>query len=186
MNKKNYPKDYTVIDLETTGFSPDCCKILELSAIKVRNDEIVDTYSELINPHEKVHYFITNLTGINDEMLCDKLDINEVLPSYLDFIGDDILLGHNVTFDISFIRNNANKYLNREFNNRYFDTMYISRSVFKSERHHRLVDLIERCHLGGSQEHRGLSDCMYTYKAYLYMKELIGGKDGERKDNIGC
>lgn len=166
----NYPKDYTVIDLETTGFSPAYCKIIELSAIKVRNDEIVETFSELINPCEKVNYFITNLTGISNEMLIDKRRIEEALNDYLDFIGDDILLGHNVNFDISFIRENAKCYLDRSFNNKYVDTMYISRRLYSNERHHRLIDLINRFDLGTYQEHRGLSDCMYTYKAYLYMK----------------
>lgn len=165
MNNK-YPKDYTVIDLETTGFSPVYCKIIELSAIKVRDDKIVETFSELINPNEKVSSFITNLTGISNEMLLDKRNIEVAINDYLDFIGDDILLGHNVNFDISFIKYKAN----REFNNRYIDTMYISRRLYPYERHHRLIDLIERFNLGGYQEHRGLSDCMYTYRAYLFMK----------------
>ena len=172
----DFPSEYTVIDTETTGLSPFYCEIIELSAIKVRDDRIVDTYSRLVNPGCDVGCFITNLTGISNDMLKCEQSIEEVLPSFLEFVGDDKILGHNVTFDINFINSDTCKYYGMIFDNDYFDTMWISRRIWKEERHHRLRDLIERCHLEGLQEHRGLSDCMYTYEAYLYMKKLIESK----------
>ena len=171
--RNSLPNKYTVIDIETTGFSYKYCKIIELSAIKVVDDEIVDTYSELINPNEEISYFITRLTGITNEMLKDAKTIDEVLPSFISFVGDDLVLGHNVRFDISFINENTIKYYGYVFENEYLDTVSLSRRIWHGNVRHRLCDLIERCKLGGSQEHRGLSDCMYTYKAYLYMKDLL-------------
>ena len=171
-----FPDDYTVIDTETTGLTPAFCKIIELSAIKVRADRIVDTFSRLINPECSVGSFITGLTGISDEMLECQPCIEEVLPDFLAFVGDDKILGHNVTFDIGFINADTCRYFGMIFDNDYFDTMWISRRIWKEERHHRLHDLIERCALEGTQEHRGLSDCMYTYEAYLYMKRLVNAK----------
>ena len=172
----DFPSDYTVIDTETTGLMPEHCQIIELSAIKVRNDEIVDTYSRLVNPGITVEPFICELTGISNEMLCDQKGIEEVLPSFLEFVGNDYIMGHNVTFDINFINSDTTRYYGMIFNNDYLDTMLISRKIWKEERHHRLADLIDRCGLEGKQEHRGLSDCMYTYKAYLYMKDKIENK----------
>ena len=61
-------KDYTVVDIETTGMNWNFCNILEISSLKIRNKEIVEEFSELINPHEPIPYFIKNLTGITDEM----------------------------------------------------------------------------------------------------------------------
>ncbi len=170
------PKDYIVLDTETTGLSYRTCKMIELSAIKVRNDEIVDTFSVLVNPHEKVHYFITQLTGISNEMLENEKSIEDVLIPFIDFVEDDVIIGHNILFDIKFINEATTKCLGMIFDNKYIDTMSLSKRLWPFERCHRLEDLIERCDLEGTQEHRGLSDCMYTYKAYLYMKNKLERK----------
>ncbi|MBR3227225.1 MAG: 3'-5' exonuclease [Erysipelotrichaceae bacterium] len=173
MSLKVLPADYTVIDTETTGLSPFDSRMIEVSGIKVRNDMIVSTFSRLIDPETDISYFISKLTGITNEMVIDEGKLAEVLPEYIAFIGDDILLGHNVTFDINFINAASWEVFRRPFKKEYVDTMYISRRIWPWERHHRLIDLIERCQLGGEQEHRGLSDCMYTYRAYLRMKEIL-------------
>ena len=169
----NYPKNYTVIDTETTGFSYRNSELLELSAIKVRKDKIVDTFSMLVKPKLNIPYHITKLTGIDDDMVKDALDIEDVIIKYIEFIGDDIVVGHNVIFDINFINENTTKTLGMLFNNEYVDTLSMSRMIWFNCNSHKLTDLIDRCNLDGKQEHRGLSDCMYTYQAYLYMKNLL-------------
>ena len=68
-------KDYTVVDIETTGMNWNFCNILEISSLKIRNKEIVEGFSELINPHEPIPYFIKNLTGITDEMVCNAPEL---------------------------------------------------------------------------------------------------------------
>ena len=92
--------DYTVVDIETTGMAGDLAKIIEISAIRVRNHECAADFSMLVNPHQKLSYFIQNLTGITDEMLADAEDIDYVLSAFQDFLGSDVIVGHNVHFDM--------------------------------------------------------------------------------------
>ena len=113
--------------------------------------------------------------GINGDFLEAPAD----KELYLEFIGDDTIIGHNVSFDLNFINAASWEVFKKPFKRGCVDTMYLSRRIWPWERHHRLIDLIERCHLGGEQEHRGLSDCLYTYRAYLMMKEILKGKEEE-------
>ena len=97
----NLPKDYCVVDLETTGLDSEYDEILELAAIRVRNNQVVDTYSQLVKPEEEIDEFIQRLTGITNEMIANAENIEITLPKFLAFVGDDILVGHNVNFDIN-------------------------------------------------------------------------------------
>lgn len=96
--------DYLCVDLETTGLNPKTDKIIEIGAVKVRGGKIADTFQVLVNPCRPLEERITELTGITDDMLFDKPVINEVLPDFLHFAGEDILLGHSVLFDYSFLK----------------------------------------------------------------------------------
>ena len=89
--------NYTVIDIETTGLDPSFDEIIELAAIRVRDGVITDSFSSLVKPSHEVSDFISALTGINNDMLSDAQAIYDVLPKYIDFIGDDIIIGHNVS-----------------------------------------------------------------------------------------
>ena len=97
-------RNYTVIDIETTGLSPLEDEIIELSALKVRDNKVVKEFSSLINPNKEISDFISSLTGITQSMVQNAPDIKTVLPLFIDFIGDDTVLGHNVSFDLGFIR----------------------------------------------------------------------------------
>lgn len=88
--------DYLCVDLETTGLNPKTDKIIEIGAVKVRGGKITDTFQTLVNPCRSLEERITGITGITDDMLFDKPVINEVLPDFLHFAGEDILLGHSV------------------------------------------------------------------------------------------
>ena len=123
------PDNYTVIDIETTGISPHYDDIIELSGLKIRNNKVVDEFSTLVNPKRNVSEFITNLTGITNNMLYNAPDIKNVLPKLVNFIADDIILGHNVRFDIGFIQNKLMKYFNQELTNDSLDTLFIARKV---------------------------------------------------------
>ena len=98
-----YPDDYTVLDIETTGLSPQNDYITEISAIKYRNNRRVDEFSSLVKPELSIPYYITRLTGINDAMVADAPAIDEVILSFMDFLADDIIAGYNIGFDLSFI-----------------------------------------------------------------------------------
>lgn len=97
-------QDFTAIDVETTGLNPKTERIIEVGAVKVRDGKIIDQYESLINPGRKLEERIVELTGITDEMLKTAPTPEKILPGLLNFIGDDILLGHSLMFDYSFIK----------------------------------------------------------------------------------
>lgn len=168
----DFQSDYTVLDIETTGLSPDKCEIIEISALKVRNDEIVDTFSSLVKPSKKIDPFIVRLTGITDEMVSSAPKIKTVLPEFISFVADDFILGHNVNFDINFIYDNLKKYCKKEFNNDYLDTMKLSR-VHCDLKSHKLKALAKHYDVSIKGHHRALTDCEITFKIYKHIKNEV-------------
>lgn len=158
--------NYTVIDIETTGLDPQWDSIIELAALRVRNGAVTDTYQQLVRPADEISSFITDLTGITNEMLSDAPEINEVLDDYLEFIGNDVLVGHNVSFDINFIYDQCELNDRPKFQNDYIDTMRLSRRLFPDEKHHRLKDLVARFGIGSNVAHRALQDAADTQACY--------------------
>ena len=179
----DFPDKYVVLDLETTGLSPEWDSIIEIGAIKVCEGKIVDTYQQLINPGFEIDDFIQNLTGITNEMLKSQPSISDVLPDIEAFIGNNIVVGHNVNFDINFFYDNFDYFLKRPFTNSFIDTMRISRKVLPDLRHHRLIDVVNELGIEGSEFHRALSDCEYTFKIYEVMKVLVE-HDFEGQENF--
>ena len=116
------PDNYIVIDIETTGLSSNYDDIIELAAIKICEDKIVDEFQSLVNPGYEIGPFITDLTGITNDMLNSAPRIEHILPKYLDFIGDSVVVGHNVSFDVNFIYD-TEEYLDLGyFSNNHIDT----------------------------------------------------------------
>lgn len=165
--------NYTVVDIETTGMSWNFSKILEISAIKVRGKEIIDEFSELINPHEPIPYFIKNLTGISDEMVCDALELDEVLLKFKDFLREDIIVGHNVNFDVNFLYDNFLNVLNEPMQNNFVDTLRISRKLLPELEHHKLDNLTQYYNIKARDKHRALNDCVLTNKVYIDMCKTV-------------
>ena len=165
--------NYTVVDIETTGMSWNFSKILEISALKVRNKEITEEFSELINPHEPIPYFIKNLTGITDEMVCDALELDEVLLKFKDFLREDIIVGHNVNFDVNFLYDNFLNVLNNPMQNNFVDTLRISRKLLPELKHHKLDNLTQYYNIKARDKHRALNDCVLTNKVYIDMCKTV-------------
>lgn len=176
-----FPDKYVVVDLETSGLSPEWDMIIEIGAIKVQDGKINDIFQQLVYPREKISSFIEQLTGITNKMLEGAPLINDVLPQFDEFIGDSIVVGHNVNFDVNFLYDNYENILGKPFRNDFIDTMRISRKVLPGLDHYRLTDIVYELGIEGSNFHRALSDCEYTYKCYETMKALIevdfGGHD---------
>lgn len=170
-NKYNYInrdlKNYIVIDTETTGLSAQRDHIIEISALKIKNGKIIDNYTSLVNPGIMIPKSSIKIHGITDDMVVNAPTIDQVLPEFLDFIGNQPLIGHNLSFDLRFI----NSYLNENINHSLADTMLIARKKLSFLPNHKLITLIEYFELGESQEHRSLSDCVYTYKVYEKLKQ---------------
>ena len=96
--------EFVVFDLETTGLKKEIDHIIEIGAVKVRNGEIVDRFSKFINPHVKLEEKIVKLTHITDDMLAEAEDASVVMPEFLNFIGESVLVAHNASFDVGFVR----------------------------------------------------------------------------------
>ncbi len=108
-NNKPLTQSFVVFDIETTGFSNTNDKITEIGAVKIENFKVVDKFSELINPQKDISYKIQELTGITNDMVADKPTIEEVLPKFIEFIGDSVLVAHNAEFDMGFIAEKCRK-----------------------------------------------------------------------------
>ncbi len=168
--------DYTVVDLETTGFSPQYDEIIEIAALKVRNGKIVKEYHQLINPKREVNSFIVGLTGITTSLLCNKPTLDEVIDDFLEFLGNDVIVGHNVSFDINFIYDNVKELRGKEFTNSYINTVRLSKKLHPDLRHHTLYNIAEYYNFDPYDEHRALSDCEVTYSIYNFMKDEVSNK----------
>ncbi len=136
-NDKELSQTFVVFDLETTGFSNTNDKITEIGAIKIENFKVVDRFSELINPQKDISYKIQELTGITNDMVKDKPTIEEILPKFIEFIGDSVLVAHNAEFDMGFI-NEKCRQENIEFNNKSVDTLTLARVLLPDLKRHRL------------------------------------------------
>lgn len=165
--------DYTVIDLETTDINVKTCEIIEVSAVKVRNDEIVEQFSLLVKPKKRISSMITSITGITNEMVENSPSIEEVLPKYLAFIGDDIILGHNVTsFDRNIIKNHCERLSLPPFMNDTFDTLSYARKCPLEVPNRKLTTLTEYFSVPHNNAHRALADCIANHYCYQQMKKL--------------
>ncbi len=173
-----FPNEYVVIDLETTGLSSYWDFVIEIGALKIKNGEITDQFQQLIYPGMEIDEFIEQFTGITNEMLIGQPYLDDILPKLDDFIGENIILGHNTNFDINFLYDNYIRCLGKPFSNNFIDNMRLSRKLYPELPHHRLIDIIEKLNIEASTFHRALIDCNYTYKCFELMKDEISARYG--------
>ncbi|MGN0382988.1 MAG: PolC-type DNA polymerase III [Eubacterium sp.] len=166
-------RDYTAVDIETTGINPKSDRIIEIGAVKVRDGEVINTFSKLVNPGRELSPFIIQLTGITNAMLKDEEFIESVLPKFCQFCGDDIILGHNIMFDFGFLKQNA---CNQGiiFEKKAADTLKISRKVLPELESRKLDFLCKYFHLKDENHHRALNDAMASVQLYNLLWEKFG------------
>lgn len=175
----DFPKEYIVLDIETTGLSPSNCEIIEIAGIKIRNNSIVDTFETLVKPNNPLSEFVQKLTRLTDEMLLNAPNINDVLLDFIKFLGHDTLVGHNITFDLNFLRYNCHKILNCNFDNNYVDTLRLSRRLIQGVENYKLNTLANHFEIKQDVEHRALQDCITTYNLFNKLKEVNTSKEIE-------
>ena len=167
-------RKFVVFDLETTGFSPEKGdKIIEIGAVKIYDDEIIDEFSVLINPEINIPKHITAITGINTGMIKNKQSYTEVLPDFCDFIEDIPLAAHNASFDMKFL----NFYLsniNMPIKTRYLDTIAITKYFYPNLKNYQLKTVHEFFGLTDFTHHRALDDSMVTAKILIKIQEEHG------------
>lgn len=170
-----YIDQYVVFDLETTGISSAKDDIIEISAVKVKSHQIVDEFSKLVNPERSIPAGATRVNGITDEMVKGALALPLILPDFLDFIGDEVLVGHNIhTFDLIFLGGAAREILGRDIMNDYIDTLYMARTCLPELAHHRLTDLAQYFSVNSAGAHRALQDCRMNQACYERLGQLMG------------
>lgn len=165
--------DYVVVDLETTGFSPADCGITELGAVRVRDGQITAEFSSLVNSGCEIPDNVTAITGITNEMVQSAPPLDCVLPGFLDFIGDDVIVGHNIAFDINFLYDAALLLDGRTVSNDYINTVTLARSVYPELSNHKLQTLQKHCGLTNDCAHRALSDVRCTQQLYELLRRNI-------------
>lgn len=161
-------KDFVVIDFETTGLSPYQDRIIEIGAIKVRNNKIADTYNTLIDPGIAIPYHIQRLTGITNEMVLGAPYIEQVKRSFVEFLADLPVLAHNVPFDAGF--------LDANFPDNdpplYIDTVKLARKFFAHLPNYRLGTICWHLDISTRGSHRAMADCHAAHQVYYRCKEV--------------
>lgn len=163
---------YVVLDFETTGLSPSKDEIIEMAAIRVVNSKVTDTFSQLVKPSKEIPYKVSDITGITNDMLRDAPSINRVLPHFLEFIGNDVLVGHNIIdFDSQFLAIACIRF-GLALNNRIVDTLLLAKNAIPSLKNHKLNTVCDFYKIKNKNAHRALSDCEATYKIYEKISKI--------------
>ncbi|MBS4539886.1 PolC-type DNA polymerase III [Clostridium sp. D2Q-11] len=160
--------EYIVFDIETTGFSPINDGITEIGAVKIVNNQVVDTFSKLVNPQKKIPLKVVELTGITDEMVRGEPTIDEILPEFKKFIGDAVLVAHNASFDMGFISKNFND-MGITLSNPILDTLQFARELYPNLKSHRLNRVAKYLNVSLENHHRAVDDSKATADILLKM-----------------
>lgn len=174
---------YTVVDTETTGYTPKYAKMVEIAAVKIHPDFTIDyenTFSELINPEISIPYNAYKVHNISNDMVKDKPLIQDIMPSFLSFAKDSVIVGHNVNFDMRFIKHEAqNCNLPLTFNH-VLDTLSLSKKAVPNLEAYKLDNLIDyfniNLNIDNSDRHRALFDAVNTAIVMIKCLKILQNK----------
>ena len=173
-NSKNQSLDdsYVVFDLETTGFSPNTCKIIEIGAVKVENGTITERFSEFVNPQVPIPFKIEELTGIRDDMVMGAETIEEILPRFMEFCEGCVMIAHNAEFDMSFIRKNCMD-LDIPCNHTVGDTVAMARILLPTLHRFKLDTVAKALKISLENHHRAVDDAECTAHIFVKFIEML-------------
>ena len=167
---------FVVFDIETTGFSPVANRIIEIGAVKVDKGQVVDRFSVFVNPEVPIPFEIEKLTGINDSMVMEAETIETILPQFLDFVGDAVLVAHNANFDVSFIKENAKRQqLPVDFT--YVDTVGIARMLLTGQAKYTLDAVAKTLKISLENHHRSVDDAECTAEIFMKFIEMLAKEE---------
>lgn len=168
-------EDFVCLDLETTGLNPKLEKIIQIGAVRFRNKKASERFESLVNPGRQLNDFVTGLTGIGDGELKNAPDIEEVLPALLSFLGEDVLVGHNISFDYSFIKKAAVN-MGLTFEKTGIDTLKLARR-FLPQLESRKLEALSAYYGIPCRAHRAASDAEASGMLYLKLAEQFYEKE---------
>ena len=162
---------YIGFDLETTGFLSGVDQIVEIGAVKYVDGEVDSVFSTLIDPRKPMPEAASKVNGITDDMLIGKPKIEDVLPGFAEFCGDEILVAHNAMFDFQFIVADINKYESKAPRGILLDTFSIAKKVFPGLPNYKLGTLVQHLGIEASNFHRAEVDASYCAQLF---EQMIG------------
>lgn len=174
---KLFPQGVIALDLETTGLSPLCDRIIELSAVKLK-PEGMTFFDRLINPQIPISEITIKIHGITDEMVQNEATIGEILPDFVTFMEDLPIIGHNSKFDIGFIIFNMHHLNLIPKNNKVLCSCQLSRAIFKAMPNHKLGTLAEKLGIA-LRHHEAFDDACASLR--LFAKALLAIKDSPQE-----
>ena len=167
---------FVIFDIETTGFSPVNCNIIEIGAVLVEQGKIIDRFSSFVNPGKAIPFQIEQLTGINDRMVQDAPLIETVLPEFLAFCKDAVLVAHNADFDMSFIMENCNR-LGIAHDFTYVDTVGMARFLLPTLSRFKLDTVAKALGVVLQQHHRAVDDAACTADIFVKFVKMLAERD---------
>lgn len=167
---------FTVVDIETTGLSKYYHRITEIAAARVRDGKIVKSYQTLVNPQVSIPSFITRLTGIDNKMVKNAPLISEALPSFVEFIGEDVFVAHCAAFDYGFIEFNLKRRHNHDIINKRLCTRKLANRLFPELPAKRLTDLCSHLNVVNINAHRAMGDVEATSQVFIHMLDILQKK----------
>ena len=164
--------EYVVVDLEMTGLSAKTDQIIEIGAVKIKDNQIIDQFETLVDPKCKIPARITEITGITDAMVFGAPDRDEAVAKLLDFIGDSVLVGQNIVFDYSFLKQWAVNH-KRSLELKGCDTLKMARVALPPEQPKRLDALCVYFGIERKRDHRAMDDAVETWQVFERLKEIL-------------
>lgn len=173
---QNLDDTYVVFDIETTGLSKEKEMITEIGAVKVADGKIIDRFSTFVNPQRPISAEITKLTGITDDMVKDAPTIENVLPEFLKFCEDTVLVAHNASFDTGFIRIAVERAGLGELHHTIVDTLELARALLPELNKHKLDIVCEHLGVTLNGHHRAVNDAEATAEVFIKFLDMLAEK----------
>ncbi|WP_302380546.1 PolC-type DNA polymerase III [Anaerotignum lactatifermentans] len=173
---QNLDDTYVVFDIETTGLSKEKEMITEIGAVKVADGKIIDRFSTFVNPQRPISAEITKLTGITDDMVKDAPTIENILPEFLKFCEDTVLVAHNASFDTGFIRIAAERAGLGELHHTIVDTLELARALLPELNKHKLDIVCEHLGVTLNGHHRAVNDAEATAEVFIKFLDMLAEK----------
>ncbi|MGN0374237.1 MAG: exonuclease domain-containing protein, partial [Butyrivibrio sp.] len=181
---QDFNDTYVVFDLETTGLSPVNDRIIEIGAVKIQNKKITDRFSVFVNPQIPIPFHIEQLTSINDKMVENAEPVETVLPRFLEFCNDAVLIAHNAGFDVSFIKEKAKTILGIDFTCTVIDTVALSRALLPQLGKFTLDHVAKALNVPGFHHHRAVDDANACADIFLALTDKLEARDIYNLDEI--
>jgi DNA polymerase-3 subunit epsilon len=174
---------YNILDFETTGFSADYDRIIEVGVVKIKKNKIVDTFQEFVNPGMRIAGVITNLTGITNEMVKHADRSTKVMPRLKSFVGDELIVAHNASFDSRFYKAEMNRSKINPKND-FLCSLLLARRMYQELDSHKLGALCSYLGFTNKASHRALGDAEVTHKVFNAILERIQITSG--RNQVDC